>query len=315
MLHPLAELNPCPAGAQSAPVVTKDGVQLRTACWLPQTAPRGTLLLMQGRAEMIEKYFETIGEFLQSGFAVIAFDWRGQGGSQRLLPDPMKGHISGFDDYQNDLDAVLLHYHALLQKPLLVLAHSMGAAILMRALERRRLPARAVILTAPMFAIALLRKQSWLKGVIASLSLLGLQNRYPPLYRSQSPFTMSFANNPLTRDQKRFERTQLSLKACPALALGMPTLGWLRAAVKAMDAIADNRSRYKGMDLPPMLVFAPTEDRVTATPATCSLCDDLKTARLITLNDCEHEVLMESDAIRAQFYQTVEQEIMPLFPA
>lgn len=290
-------------------------MRLRTACWLPQNTPRGTLLLMQGRAEMIEKYFETIGEFLQHGFAVIAFDWRGQGGSQRLLPDPMKGHISGFDDYQNDLDAVLHHYQALLQKPLLVLAHSMGAAIVMRALERRILPARAVILTAPMFAIALLRKQSWLKGVIESLYLLGLQSRYPPLYRSQSPFNMDFANNPLTRDQKRFERTQQSLKACPALAIGMPTLGWLRAAVKAMDAIKQNQSRYKEMDLPPMLVFAPTEDRVTATPDTRSLCDDLKTARLVTLNDCEHEVLMESDAIRAQFYKTVEQEIMPLFPA
>ncbi len=45
-------------------VTTRDGLKLRYASWRP-TVRRlaGTLLLVQGRAEFIEKYFETIAAF------------------------------------------------------------------------------------------------------------------------------------------------------------------------------------------------------------------------------------------------------------
>jgi lysophospholipase len=315
MLFELADQNPCPTGAHPALVTTADGVILRTARWLPQGEPRGTLLLMQGRAEMIEKYFETIGEFLQRGFAVIAFDWRGQGGSQRLLADPMKGHISDFDDYQTDLEAVTQHYQSMLQKPVLILAHSMGSMILMRALTRKTDLARAVILTAPMFAIRLLRDQPWLGTLVKTLCRLGLQTRYPPLYRSQSPFTMAFADNPLSRDPRRFKRTQEILRASPALALGMPTLGWLKEALKAMNGLAHSLPDLKTKDLPPLLVFAGVKDRVTASAAARTVCAALDKATLIEIEHIEHELLMELDNARAQFWARVEETILPLFPA
>ena len=34
---------------------------------------------------LIEKYFEVVGELRRRGFAVAVLDWRGQGGSSRLL--------------------------------------------------------------------------------------------------------------------------------------------------------------------------------------------------------------------------------------
>ena len=70
--------NPVPPGARVIPVPTADGLTLRAAIWEPTTPEtRGTVCLLQGRAEFIEKYFEVVGELLGSGFAVATFDWRG----------------------------------------------------------------------------------------------------------------------------------------------------------------------------------------------------------------------------------------------
>ena len=38
-----------------------------------------------------------IGELNARGFTVATFDWRGQGGSARLLADPLKAHARDFE--------------------------------------------------------------------------------------------------------------------------------------------------------------------------------------------------------------------------
>ena len=40
--------------------------------------------MLTGRTEYVEKYFETIGDILERGFAVAILDWRGQGGSGKV---------------------------------------------------------------------------------------------------------------------------------------------------------------------------------------------------------------------------------------
>ena len=67
---------------------------------MPPGPPQGTVCILQGRAEFIEKYFETVGDLLLRGFAVATFDWRGQGLSARRLGNPRKGHVRRFDDYR-----------------------------------------------------------------------------------------------------------------------------------------------------------------------------------------------------------------------
>ena len=85
---------------------TSDKVKLRYATF-PKSAgaPRGTICLVQGRTEFIEKYFETIANFQSRGFSVATFDWRGQGGSQRLQGTKRLGHVREFNDYWVDLSS------------------------------------------------------------------------------------------------------------------------------------------------------------------------------------------------------------------
>ncbi|MBN8920394.1 MAG: alpha/beta hydrolase, partial [Rhizobiales bacterium] len=99
--------NPVPEGAVVGEIKTPDGVGLRFARWPPPPGRKGTVCLVQGRAEFIEKYFEVVVELRRRGFAVVTMDWRGQGGSQRALRDSRRGHVRSFDEYDRDLETLV----------------------------------------------------------------------------------------------------------------------------------------------------------------------------------------------------------------
>ena len=86
--------NPVPPTSVTGTLKTRDGVTLRFARWDPPPGRKGTVCLFQGRAEFIEKYFETVRDLRARGFAVATLDWRGQGLSERALRDPRKGHVA-----------------------------------------------------------------------------------------------------------------------------------------------------------------------------------------------------------------------------
>jgi lysophospholipase len=84
------------------------GGRLRYAVWTAAGTPRGSVVLIHGRGEFIEKYaMEVAGELRGRGFAVYAVDIRGQGLSTRMLPDHDKGHIDDFGTYVADLAALM----------------------------------------------------------------------------------------------------------------------------------------------------------------------------------------------------------------
>ena len=118
-------------------------------------ASRGTVLICTGRSEFIEKYFDVVEELLGRGFAVVIFDWRGQGLSDRSLRNRQKGHVVHFRDYGRDLESVVAQIlEPFSPKPWFCLAHSMGGAIaLTYAADHPKLFDR-LVLSAPMIEIA-----------------------------------------------------------------------------------------------------------------------------------------------------------------
>src|SRR5207247_2174336 len=54
--------NPVPEDVVTGMLKTRDGVNIRFARWHPPPGRKGTVCLFQGRAEFIEKYFETVRE-------------------------------------------------------------------------------------------------------------------------------------------------------------------------------------------------------------------------------------------------------------
>ncbi len=147
--------NPTPPGAIVHPLRTADGVLLRTARWTPPHGARGTVTILSGRAEFIEKYYETIRNLLDRGLSVAIFDWRGQGGSAHQLKNPRKGHIDDFSLYERDFGAFAADVlEASCPKPWFGLAHSMGAAIALAMARAGRCPLDRLVLSSPMIALA-----------------------------------------------------------------------------------------------------------------------------------------------------------------
>src|ERR1700720_3707994 len=99
--------NPAPDDVVTGTLRTPDGVSLRFARWAPPPGRKGTVCLFQGRAEFIEKYFETVRDLRARGFAVATLDWRGQGLSDRMLGDRRKGYVRDFAEYDSDLETFM----------------------------------------------------------------------------------------------------------------------------------------------------------------------------------------------------------------
>lgn len=293
--------NSSPQGGEVFAVTTADGLRLRCARWMPAEQPRGTILISTGRAEAIEKYFETIGELLARNLCVVIFDWRGQGHSARQLRDVHKGHIADFDEYQRDLDAVIAKILKDCPKPWFALGHSMGGAILLEHAHRAGAdnPFSRMILSAPMIDLVL-RWPNLARVAAALLNGCGLGRLYVPTGGPAHIVARGFEGNPLTCDRFRFERLATLLSGDPSLSLGDPTIGWVRAAFQQM-------ARFKDSDFPksirtPMLIFAPQADVVTDSFAAERFATRLKLAQVIWIPSARHEVLMERDDIRARFW-------------
>ena len=153
--------NPVPGGVTAGHFIASDGARIRFAWWGPTGMNKlGTVCILMGRAEFIEKYFETVSDLRRRGFAVAIMDHRGQGGSTRPLANPRKGHVDDFAQYDADLEQFMAEIVLPdCPAPYYALAHSMGGNILLRATRSRMCWFDRIILTAPMIALELERSR------------------------------------------------------------------------------------------------------------------------------------------------------------
>ena len=278
------------------------GARLRVARWNATGTARGTVVVLGGRGEFIEKYAsEVVGELLERGFAVEAMDWRGQGLSDRLLADRSKGHIDDFATYVADLklyfDTVVAPAAA---GPTICISHSMGAHCLIRYLgENGNGPLSAAMLTAPMSG---LKREALLKAALFLMpNRPSVESRY--LYGG-GPFTLtnrSFAINRLTHDERRFHFTDQWFTADPRLSLGGPTVGWARQALRSILHTA--RPGFLERIALSVTVVSAGEDRLVEPRTHAAMVTRLGDGELVLLHDARHEVMMEADAIRARFWE------------
>jgi lysophospholipase len=295
--------NPIPNGAISGTIKTVDGVNLRFARWRPTSRrSQGTVCLFQGRAEQIEKYFEVIGELRKRGFAVATFDWRGQGGSERRLRNRRKGHIDSFGEYDRDLDAFMQEV-ALpdCPPPHYALAHSTGGLICLRAAYSGRARFTRIVTTAPLAGLGPMRlSQTNAHRLAAVLTALGFGELYAPGSKGMSLEEIPFAGNPLTSDPVRFAREKEIVTTTRDTAIGPPTIGWVYAACRAMQEATD--PDFGPSIKIPVLIVAAALDKIVSVRAIEMLAAELRAGAQVVIAGSEHEIMMERDTIREQFW-------------
>lgn len=292
---------PVPGHGKAWFAKTRDGAQLRFASWRPTVKPmRGTILLVQGRAEFIERYSETIVELRRRGFHVISFDWRGQGGSQRFVRRRRKGHVGWLRHYEHDLALALAQMRETLPEPYFVLAHSMGAALCLDAARGDALPVSRLVALAPMLGLSMIERPDMARRLASLLFWLGLGKSFVPGGGDTAIATKPFEGNRLTSDPARYARNSALSAGAPHLCIGDPTIAWVRTAFQLMARLnAPSAAREIRV---PTLVIAAGQDPIVSTPAIERFAARLKTGAALVLPTARHEILMESHEIRAQFW-------------
>ncbi len=257
------------------------------------------MTLSPGRTEPIEKYFEVIGELQARGFAVLTHDWRGQGLSARALPDRLKGHAQGIAPFVTDYRDMLGQTGGELPKPWISLAHSMGGGLVLLALAAGEDRFAGVIVTAPMIGLHAVRVLPRAAGLVAAAAVrCGLAGMS---VQSYDPFDQNFLGNVLTHDRSRYERYMAQLRACPDLALGGPTWGWLDFALSARAVLSRRRSAA-ALRLPISIVAA-GEDRLVLSASARRFAAAAPHGRIVEVPGAFHEILMETDSVRAVFWR------------
>jgi lysophospholipase len=293
-----------------AQLVTPGGLTLRYGHWQGHsTAPRGTVLLLQGRGEFMEKYDETIEELCSRGMDVVGFDWRGQGLSDRCLAGSNNGLTPYYDHCVDDLDIVIKHVIASLNPgSLYVLAHSMGGHIALRYLYRHALSIAGCVLTAPMIDITTRPVPGIVARWVCRLQVKCGRGSVPVGgARQYDSYRIGFKGNRLTSDRKRFEHTQRLVAENPRLASGYVSYGWLADTFDSIDVL--KRAGFAESLNVPLLVVMAQKDRVVSNAAIHAFVQHVPKAHLIGIEGSRHEILQEEDARRALFWRVFDRFI------
>jgi lysophospholipase len=292
---------PVPEGGRGEWYRAADGARLRAALFPAKGKVRGSVVLSPGRTEPLDKYFEVVGELQDRGFVVLTHDWRGQGLSDRFLADDrLKGHATGAQLFLDDYTALLDAYQDRLPKPWIQVAHSMGGCLALLALVKGETRFAGSALSAPMLGVVsndagyvFARALTW------SCAHLGLGSRYIFGDR-QDPMAVTFEKDRIAHDRRRWERFREQMRACPDLQLGNLTWGWLDFAMSAGAYLRKSRDTAR-MTTPVLIVAAVDDDRVLTADAR-KVAERLPDCRLVVIDNAWHEILMETDDIRAQWW-------------
>jgi lysophospholipase len=294
--------NPPPEGAEVIWYQGRNGKKLRLL-YAPEprsnnVKTRGLAIVCPGRTEFIEKYFE-VGRDLQArGFAVAIFDWPGQGLSERQHKNPAAGHIRSYGVYVDALVRGLEKIANRAPKTWVIVAHSMGATIALEAMRTRKLNVSAAAFSAPMWGIPIWFFQRWFARFARFFGFGGALARPPG-----PPET--FENNQLTHYEPRWQLYRNLIEADPKLAVGEPTIGWVVASLNVLREFFEPAALDHLRSLPSLIAIA-TEETIVKKSAQRKLARRFKEGKVLTVQGAGHEILMETDERRAEFWKAFE---------
>ena len=293
--------NPIPENASAGFITAVDGRRLRYAHFKAAGRPlKGTVVILQGRNECIEKYYETVRDLSARGFGAALFDLRGQGGSDRILADVERGHVGDFADYVADIEPFFRHIVLPdCRGPYYLLAHSTGALAALLAAPMLKSRVERMVLSAPLLGLPDATISARNAARLASfMHAFGLGAAYisgGPRDREETPFE----ENVLTSDPVRYARNVAIHRWYPEFALGGVTATWVRAAFKAAARV--NAPGFAAALPVPVLIVAAGAEQVVDAAATERFGRALRAGGLLTIDGARHELLQEADIHREQF--------------
>jgi len=283
-------------------MITSDQKSIRYGIWYSlKEKQNGSILLLNGRREFMEKYSETIDELNQKGFNVYSLDWRGQGLSSRMLANRHKGFIDDYNVYLNDLNLFVTKIvKPESVRPLIIIAHSMGGHIALRFIHDHPDMADMAVLTSPMIDIF---GSTLSRGFAKFITRIAMKTGFSHSYTigSRDDMDEKFKGNDLTSDFERFTDTKKAIKINPNLALGGATYGWLSATLKSTDILT--QPGFSAKITTPILMVIAGNDKIVSIKAQKKICTMLPNCRFKEIPGARHEIFKETDAVRSIFWR------------
>src|SRR3569623_1014575 len=205
------------------PIPTSNGT-LHGEAYLPAGAPKGIVVVTHGYAEHCGRYRELGHVIAQAGWAALTYDVRGHGKAPGN-----RGFVASFHEYVDDLRAVSGVARGLVAAPapLVLLGHSHGSLITLRAACEGIADAKALIVSSPSLALRM-KVPGW-KKVLARVA-----SRIAP----KLPQPNGIKADQLTHDKQM----QIAHDADP-LNFPVATARWFVESTSAQDYVAANAAR------------------------------------------------------------------------
>ena len=292
------EGNAAPPDAIPFTFQSSDDAPLR-AGFFPVANPIAGVVLLTGWSEFIEKYFETVGDLNARGYSVLMMDWRGQGLSDRQSPYDQKWN-GYFHSLKDDLRRFTVNEAKVRMPglPLILMTHSMGGLPAFMLLADGFDEFERAVLCAPMAKLLPEPKLTIYEFAVNIACAIGF-SRTP--YASRDANAESFEGNIFTSDPKRHERFKTLRIKRPDAALGAPTFGWLREAMKTTRTIRAH-DFFMNAKTPTLIIAAGNEKQVDPS-AYPPIAANAAAISLATIPGALHEIMMERDEIRTEFWR------------
>lgn len=209
------------------PTSTQTISGLYTESFVPPQPARGVVLITHGYAEHCGRYHEVAHVIVQAGWAVFAYDVRGHGKSPG-----QRGYIDRFATYLADFAAMQAAARDLVGAgaPMVLLGHSHGSLITLRALADAQPPrAAAAIISSPFLALRLAIPAY--RRVLASVA-----SRLAP--KLSQPNALRVED--LTQD-----RAKQAERIADKLCFDVATARWFTEALAAQAYVLEHAGRIK----------------------------------------------------------------------
>lgn len=254
------------------PTTTPQVGGLYTEQFLPPGTPRGVVVISHGYAEHCGRYREVAHVIVQSGWAAVSYDVRGHGQS----PGP-RGFIERFDTYLDDLAVVEAAARALVPAgaPLVLLGHSHGGLITLRALCDERAPkVAAAIVSSPFLGLRL--------PVPAHQRLLArVASRIAPRLTQPNHLRVEDLTSDVAKQRERLADT---------LCFDVATARWFTEALAAQAYVAQHAARITA----PTTWLVAGGDRIADPAQARAVARRVRGATYHDLVGLQHEVFNET---------------------
>jgi lysophospholipase len=308
-----------PVAANEAVWTASDGHPIRRIDWpgaedeSEGIGQRGSILFLPGRGDFYEKYLESLNYWHEQGWRVTALDWRGQAGSGRFAADPLTGDVPDFSVWLDDLEGFWKAWVAATPAPHVIIGHSMGGHLVLRAVADKRINPVSVVLSAPMLGFLTPGPIRALHGVARLMCRLGDPER-PAWKSSEKPGASVAARNTLlTHDEARYDDEAHWKATRPFLGMGPGSWRWVERAY-ASTRLLEAPGVLEAVDVP-VLLLAARHDGLVSWPAIERAARRLPRAQLASWGkEARHELLREVDEVRDEVIHTIDDFLDRLAP-